>query len=258
MKKRPNLRRRELHFHVPFSKVQEYLPSIRAQALSLELYFSAHDLDNITEGALNILKALDYGPSITVHGPFMDLNPGAVDPLVRDATLRRFKHALEVARSLGARMVVFHSGYEKWKYALKTEPWLEASVSFWKELEPLIKDYGLSVAIENIFEDTPDNLRALMEALDCPHIGLCFDTGHFNLFSRVSLNDWLGATGRFIKELHIHDNNGTSDAHLAPSKGTFDFDTLFGFLEDHSIKPLFTIEAHTPEDVIDSLRYFGC
>lgn len=257
MKKRPKLRRHELHFHVPFSKIHQYIDSLRAQRLSLEVYFSAHDLDNLTENSLNILKSLDYDPSLTVHGPFMDLNPGAVDPLVRDATLQRFKKTLEIAHTLRANMVVFHSGYEKWKYALKIEPWLEASQRFWHEIEPILSEYDLEIAIENIFEDSPENLKALMQALQSERIGLCFDTGHFNLFSKVPLKDWLQVTGRYIKELHIHDNDTTFDAHLAPSKGTFDFDTLFEFLESNSIKPVYTVEAHTPQDVLDALSFFA-
>ncbi|RME66551.1 MAG: sugar phosphate isomerase/epimerase, partial [Nitrospirae bacterium] len=140
--------------------------------------------------------------------------------------------------------------------ALKIEPWLESSQKFWLGIDPLISEYNLEVAIENIFEDSPENLAALMQSLKSDRIGLCFDTGHFNLFSKVPLKEWLQATGRYIKELHIHDNDSTSDAHLAPSKGTFDFEGLFEFLEENSIVPVYTVEAHTPEDVLEALRYF--
>ncbi len=257
MQKRPKLQRHELHFHIPFSKLPRYLENLKAQKLSLEVYFSAHDLDGLSEQSLGLLENLNYNPSITVHGPFMDLNPGAVDPLVREVTLSRFKDTLNIARKLKARMVVFHSGYERWKYAHKIQPWLQASIQTWTELAPLLQEYDLHVAVENIFEDGYENLVALMEELKNPRIGLCFDTGHFNLFSRVPLQEWLEATGTYIKELHLHDNDSSFDSHLAPSKGTFDFDKLFSFLQARSLRPVFTVEAHSEEDVMEALRYFN-
>jgi len=256
MPKKPKLTRNELHFHVPFSKLSQYIDNLRAYKLSLEVYFSAYDLEQLTDESLNIFGTLQYDPSITVHGPFMDLNPGALDPLVKETTLKRFKHTLEIAFRLNAKMVVFHSGYERWKYAHKIEPWLQSSIDTWTTLEPLLKEYNLQVAIENIFEDTPDNLQMLMERLNSSYIGLCFDTGHFNLFSRVPLKQWLETTGIYIKELHIHDNDTTFDSHLAPGKGTFDFEQLYEFIEKNHIKPVFTVEAHSPDDVLESLKYF--
>jgi len=55
----------------------------------------------------------------------MDLSPGAVDSKVREATMMRFSHILDISDILKPKAVVFHSGYEKWKYALNIDLWLE-------------------------------------------------------------------------------------------------------------------------------------
>jgi sugar phosphate isomerase/epimerase len=195
---------------------------------------------------------LEYDPSFTIHSPFMDLSPGAVDSKARAVTIERFSQIFDIARVLKPAAIVFHSGYEKWKYALKTDLWLENSLRTWKPLLERAVDMGLKIAIENIFEDEPANLRLLMEEMGSEHFGICFDTGHFNLFSKVLLIDWMRELATYIVELHLHDNNKTFDDHIAIGKGTFDFDALFSTLKNKDL--IYTIEGHTPEDVLKSIE----
>jgi sugar phosphate isomerase/epimerase len=241
------------HVHVPFQKVGDYLPFIKQHKINLELYFSSDSLDRLEEPALiSLHETLDYNPLYTIHAPFMDLSPGAVDSRVRAATIERFSHILDIAHFLRPKAIVFHSGYEKWKYALRFDVWLEKSLMTWKPLIQRAADSGLKIAIENIFEDDPTNLRLLMEAAGSEHFGLCFDTGHFNLFSAIPLDQWLAEIQGYIVELHLHDNKKTSDEHSAIGDGDFDFKTLFSGLRGRDI--IFTIEGHTPEDVLKSLE----
>jgi len=187
----------------------------------------------------------------------MDLSPGAVDPAIREVTVSRFSHTLELAESIGAKAVVFHSGYEKWKYDHNLDIWLEESLKTWSPLLGHAKKRGIRIAIENIFENNPENLVALLERIVDEDFGLCFDTGHFNLFSTITLTEWLSLVGERIIELHIHDNDGTRDNHMAPGKGKFDFETLFRKLSEQDRKDLiFTIEAHSKEEAEDSLIFF--
>lgn len=240
------------HVHCPFEKIGEHLAFMQRHRLNLEIYFSASALDQVAPRALEDLRAgLDYGPGLSIHAPFMDLSPGAVDAQVREVTLRRFNQVLDVASILSPAVVVFHSGFEKWKYALNISLWLEKSMTVWPGIVERAAAQGAKVAIENVFEDTPENLRLLAERIDSPWFGLCFDSGHFNLFSRVSLDEWIGQTGRYIAELHLHDNDGSRDAHLPPGEGTFDFGSLFDLLRGRS-DLVFTVEAHSEAEVLKS------
>ena len=200
-----------------------------------------------------ILKLLDYGPELSIHAPFMDLSPGAVDEKIRAVTVSRFEKALDMARKLGAKTVVFHSGYEKWKYAMHIDIWLERSVLTWRPLIEEAKKEGTRIAVENIFEDSPENLTALFGQLGCQNFGLCFDAGHFNLFSKSPLETWLGPLKKYIIELHLHDNDGSHDAHRPIGDGKFPFEKLFSELKGlENIVP--TIEAHSAEDALESLK----
>jgi sugar phosphate isomerase/epimerase len=239
--------------HVPYHRIGEFLPFLRKHRINLELYFSARALDAVKYSDIRELKnILDYNPSLTFHSPFMDLSPGAEDLKVRAITLERFSHVFDIAAILNPGVITFHSGYEKWKYALKIETWLENSIQIWRELVQRATEMGIKIAVENIFEDNPENLRLLIEALPSEHFGLCFDTGHFNLFSTISLAEWLDQVRPHIFEIHLHDNTGNADDHLAIGDGNFDFAALFAGL--CGITPVYTIEAHSKEDVFRSIE----
>ncbi|MCX7794638.1 MAG: sugar phosphate isomerase/epimerase [Thermodesulfovibrionales bacterium] len=241
------------HAHIPYEKISLHRELLNKYEINLEVYISAHILDNVEEREiLSFKNSLNYVPELTIHAPFMDLSPGAVDSVIRKVTIERFLKIVDIASKLSVKAVVFHSGYEKWKYGLKIEPWLEGSIRTWREILDRVGDRFL-VLIENIFEDEPTNLRLLMEQIHAPNFGLCFDTGHFNLFSRVSLKEWLSQTLPYIKELHLHNNDRTADQHYPVDEGTFNMMELFETIGNRDL--IYTIEAHKPEHFLKSLKW---
>jgi sugar phosphate isomerase/epimerase len=241
------------HIHVPYDKIAENLSFLNTHRPNLEIYFNADVLDAIDTRSLEALrKSLEYTPSLSMHAPFMDLCPGAVDTKVREVTVSRFNQMFQLAQVLKPECVVFHSGYEKWKYGLSTGLWLQKSLETWKPLNEKAQSIGVKIAIENIFEDSPANLSLLMKEMDSGNFGICFDTGHCNLFSKVPLNEWLDSLGTYILELHLHDNDRSADQHLPIGDGTFDFRALFSALKSN-VAIIHTIEAHSPERVLKSI-----
>lgn len=238
--------------HVPFPRLPESWEWLRERRLDVEIMFSAPVLDRLTDSDLDrTLATPGYTPRISVHAPFMDLSPAAVDPLVREVTLRRFRQVTRIARKFPVATIIFHSGYEKWKYHLHPEIWLERSAATWHDVLRELDDLPTCIAIENIFEDRPDNLVALAQRMDHPRFGLCFDSGHFNLFARLDLSEWLRQTSPHIFHLHLHDNDGTADRHQPPGEGTFPFIRLFEWFG--SQLPPHTLEAHDREGMLKGL-----
>jgi sugar phosphate isomerase/epimerase len=241
-----------VHVHIPYPKIREYLTYITQNRLNLEIFFPSSSLDSLKKEDIRALKeSLGYHPSLSIHAPFMDMSPGAVDSRIRDVTVERFFQVMEVAELLAPQVIVFHSGYEKWKYGHRVDIWLEGSLTTWRPLRERAAALNLKIAIENIFEDEPSNLLLLMEELHSEHFGLCFDTGHFNLFTRLPLEAWLKSLKPYIFELHLHDNDKSRDQHLPIGEGTFNFAALFAELQGNHC--VYTIEAHTPERVLRSM-----
>ena len=108
--------------------------------------------------------------------------------------------------------------------------------------------------MENIFEREPSTLRGLLEAMDDPCFRHCFDVGHWNMFTTVTLEEWFEALGPFIAESHIHDNHGSADEHLPLGEGVIDFERVFGLLRQHAPNAVWTIEAHSLERLERALK----
>ena len=241
------------HIHVPYDAFDKYLPFFREERLNPEIYFGSRSFDSLKKPDIIDLKnKLDYNPRVSIHAPFMDLSPGAVDLRVREITVKRFSDTLDIAEIFMPEVVVFHSGYDRWKFDGRVEIWLEGSLETWRPINERASEMGVKIAIENIFEDDPGHLALLAKEMDSDNFGICFDTGHFNLFSKLPLPEWLGIIRPHIKALHLHDNFRYADDHLAIGDGDFDFETLFRELQ--GINCVHTIEAHNIEDVKKSME----
>lgn len=240
------------HIHIPLERMPDYLDIALQYRIDMEVFIKGDVMDSTDLEDLRALRRkLTHNPSISIHGPFMDLSPGAIDPKIRAVTMDRFSTTLDMAALLEAEVVVFHSGYEKWKYALDANLWLEKSLETWNPINSKAESLGIRIAIENIFEDEPSNLKMLVEAMNSGNFGICFDTGHFNIFSATSLVQWMEALRPYIFELHIHDNDRTFDQHLPVGDGNFDFQEFFSLLQRKDI--VITLENHSPKEVLKSM-----
>lgn len=241
-----------LHVHVPWRRLDEAMPMLLGEGLQPEIAFKAADLDDLDSRQLRraAQRLSRAGLRVSLHAPFADLNPGALEPLVLTATEKRFRQTLDVADALGARMIVFHPGFDRWKYGGLDHLWLEQNLDFWPPMVEHAARIDCPMALENIFEERPDTLVRLLAAIDSHWLGHCFDVGHWHLFGKVSLDDWFAALGPRIVHLHLHDNRGRGDDHLPPGDGKIDFDALYAHLRRLDAAPTLTLEIHKPADLL--------
>jgi len=244
-----------LHVHIPWGRLEASLPMLLARRLQPEVAFSGPELDTLVPEHLAALgtQLTEAGLTVSVHAPFHDLNPGALEPLVAAATEQRLRQTLVAAALLGARVLVCHPGYEFWKYGGRDHLWLEQSLRFWPGLLDLAAGSGVVIALENIFETRPQPLVNLLAALDSPWLGHCFDVGHWRLFARTSLEHWFATLGSRLVHLHLHDNRGDRDDHLPVGEGDIDFAQLATLVAALPQSPSMTLEAHSEEALQRSL-----
>lgn len=241
--------------HLPFAQLDRYLPYFLEQRLNPELFLSADVLEGLQPGELKALAAslTGAGLSCTIHAPFMDLNPGSFERLLRETTMRRFHQVLDAAAILKPEVMVFHPGFDRWRYGESSDLWLEHSIAAWRDVVARAREIGTVIAVENIFEEEPSTLVRLFQAVEDPLLRHCFDVGHWNLFKKVSMEEWFAALGDRIAEVHIHDNSGTRDEHAPPGQGGIDFDLFFRLMERYAPGAAYTIEAHSKEHLERSL-----
>lgn len=244
-----------LFAHVPYLFLRDNLPLITDRGINPEVFFPADALDSLIPEELSAIAdgLAASGLSTTIHGPFIDLNPGSGEPLLRQATLHRFHQVLDAAAILKPKVLVLHPGYDKWRYGENQQLWLKNSLDTFRQILPKAERIGCTIAVENIFEEEPGTLRTLLEELDSPLVGHCFDVGHWNLFGKVGMEAWFAELGIFIKETHIHDNRGVRDDHAPVGEGAIDFDLFFRLMGEHAPGAAWTIEAHSRESLEKAL-----
>lgn len=198
----------------------------------------------------------ERGLTITLHAPFLDLSPGSPDPAVRDLTCRRFEQMLKLVPIFKPKTVVCHAGYDWRRYSQLKDVWDENSLKTWSWLSTRIRDAGGQLMLENVYENGPEEMRILFENLGKEHVGFCLDTGHQAAFSRCSLKTWLESLGPYLGQVHLHDNSGQNDDHLALGKGKIDFKAFFQHLKTiKQAPPVITLEPHREKDFWPSLEY---
>lgn len=247
---------RKIQVHMPFHLLPQYLETIIQQKLNPEIYFSQYALKNLDKTKCIETAKLFAGAGlkITFHGPFMDLRPGALDDKIRQASLDIIKQVFDLAPYFHPLRIVCHPSFDDRYYVDCDDLWLENSIKTWTELIMLAKENKTIISLENVYDKEPHILRRLFDALSSDSICFCFDTGHFNVFSYTPLNIWLQELGKYLGQLHLHDNFGLKDEHLPVGNGNFSFNELFEELRKIKVKPVITLETHDQADLWQSLE----
>jgi sugar phosphate isomerase/epimerase len=238
-----------IQVHIPYRMLCKRLEEVVSAGLNPEIFLDGITLDHVTSGELREVSEVFHanGRTITVHGPYMDLSPGGADEKVRLATVDRYRQTFEAAKELRPRAVVLHGGYDERRFDGDVSLWLGQSLKTWPEFIKEAERLNTVIAVENIFDDGPAPLKALVESLSSPNFRICLDAGHLKLFSEASMEEWFSEIGGFIAEVHIHDNRGKIDDHLPLGDGIIDFQLFFRLLKNHTRDPIYTIELHGEE-----------
>lgn len=249
----------KIQVNIPFTMLYEsYLSRIMEYGINPEIGFDASALDRFSSSDFeNVAKQIHKrGLIITLHSPFMDLSPGSPDPAVLALTRHRYEQMSQLVPVFQPRTVVCHTGYDHKRYWGSKDIWIQNSQEMWSWFAESIWKDGAILMLENVYEHNPQEFVELYGGLRDQKVGFCLDTGHQAVFSRVDLSAWLEALGDDIRQIHLHDNLGISDDHLALGKGKIDFRMLFEYLRvNKAHPPIITLEPHREEDLWPSLEY---
>lgn len=229
--------------------VEKYLSLVLENKVNVEISLNAETLDKYSfldfKSLAKMFKESEI--KITIHLPFMDLSLGALDPWIREASLRRIFLAIERISVFEPLNLVLHSGYHRDYHREVKDEWRKIFIESLENLLEFTKDFGLNVSLENVFEPEPEFLKIVFETFK-PNLFWCFDPAHARVFSEREELEWLNLLYPYLKEIHCHDNLGTFDDHLAIGKGKIRFKEIFEFLRKKEIKPFLVSEAHNEED----------
>lgn len=247
-----------LYVAVPFGMLKEtYLDPLIKHKICPEIGLDAKILDHYPPTSQKEIfqKLWDNGISYTFHFPFVDMDLGSPDSIIRQAVRERFRMALEWVESFSPQLVICHTGYYPQAHGEIREQWLPTAIETFRWLDDQLKKSSTPWVIENVFERSPEEIGPIFEALKDIGVGMCLDVGHLTAFSEIPLIVWLQELSYLIRHLHLHDNKGQSDEHLGIGHGRIDFGSLFRILvERRAPVQSITIEPHQEDMVIPTIQ----
>lgn len=191
---------------------------------------------------------------ISMHGPIMDIIPHAVDEDIRNLSMQKVETAMKLAGNLGAKRVVFHTGINP----VVTAPGYYRNIckhqaQFWNEVLDSFKNQ--IICLENMWEPDTKILRSILKYSGNERLRICLDVAHANVYGKIKLKRWFKKLSDKIVHIHINDNDGKYDEHLAVGDGNIDWETVFGEIVKLSSMPRIVIETPDMNKVIKSLKF---
>lgn len=171
-------------------------------------------------------------------------------------TEKRIEQVLAAMPVLGASWAAAHvrsatnDAFDRTRALADNIRWLTRLVG-------IAEQYGVGIAVENLptFPDRPDapffssrieDQLDLIDGVDHPLVGACWDFGHANLniqHKDKKQSELLIALGQRLKLLHVHNNYATRDSHLPPAIGSVDWEDAISGLKSIGFDGFFSLEC---------------
>lgn len=186
------------------------------------------------------------------------LDPSVPNREWREEMVRR---GIIASGILGAKWAVLHLGslYEGHSYAYARS--MEGNMEYLKPHLALAAEHGVGLAVENLpdkefrrYSGSVSELIDLVDRMDAPNLGICWDFGHAELM-HVDQAYWLKRVGKRLKAVHVQDNHGKADDHVAPFYGIIDWEPQMKTLKEIGYAYDLTYEIHNMTNHLpDALR----
>ena len=169
--------------------------------------------------------------------------------------------SIEACGMLGIENIVVHSVIANFRTPrLGRQGYLDANKRFYETFFPVMEKTGVNVLIENTceqnavmpYDEKPgmseglfyyaEDMLELIEYIDHPLLHACWDTGHAAM-RKMNQYDALTKLGSHLRAVHIQDNFGEHDEHIAPFMGVMNMDEIMCGLIDAGFRGYFTFEA---------------
>lgn len=186
------------------------------------------------------------------HGPF--LFHTEYFPDYSREVMPLFQRCFEVCAMLNVPHMVVHPIHYL-PYRVNKEKMWDINFEFYNMLLPLSKEYGVKIALENMYqydprrgvltEDVfshPDMYAKFYDTLNDPNFICLIDTGHCSIVGE-NAPDVIRIMGSRVKALHVNDNLYRTDDHLIPGIGIMDWNEITKALADINYSGDITFEV---------------
>jgi L-ribulose-5-phosphate 3-epimerase len=170
---------------------------------------------------------------------------------------------LAVCKALGIKNVVIHPGTGAgYRTAEERRGIHSLNVEGFRRLGDRAGELGLRIGLENMLDSRdgtgqfgakPEELMGMLAAVDCPALGITFDTSHAHA-QKLDLTAAIRIFGEKLICTHISDNHGEGDEHLTPGNGTIDWPVVVAALRQIGYRGLFNLEIPGEEHPVPEIK----
>ncbi len=217
---------------------------------------SFEHVEIICEGNHTDLEILhSYSCSISFHAPFSDLNTASLNQDILQESLRQISECIRQAHVYGVNYVCIHPGHYSPLAMHFPEKAQKIQLQSLETLVAVAEERGVILGLENmphvpiLMGTTPEDCSFFLDSIDSENLKMTFDIGHANTTGDVW--QFLSLEER-MSVIHLHDNLGGTDSHLAMGEGSTDFSMLTNLTAKQLI-----IEVHSYDSALRSLSYFN-
>lgn len=197
----------------------------------------------------------NFNLKYSIHTPFMDINIASLQNQSRINAINQIKSSFKLANKIDCESVVIHPG---------TIPFLANKYFRSKVIDVANKSmielggYGEDLGVQTTFENMPQfdnmiysNIEKLHEFLTDNNLSMTLDIGHAKHAGYSSEEMYFDS----IKHIHIHDNFGDDDTHLALGEGSIDLNHIVNTLEKNNYDGIYIIEVNNYDSIKKSYEY---
>jgi sugar phosphate isomerase/epimerase len=141
-----------IHVGMPWKFISKYLDSLLDRGMGIEIGIGVEELDNISRRDFLLMAQTlrDRGVRYSIHGPFWDLCPGSVDPLIRSVSFVRLHQLMDVCELMKPCQVVCHTGFDPRHHRVHVVEFIDRSMPIWESAVKRAEHIGCVVGIENV------------------------------------------------------------------------------------------------------------
>ncbi|MHB9038821.1 MAG: sugar phosphate isomerase/epimerase family protein [Armatimonadota bacterium] len=213
-----------------------------SEIAALECYHSTiWDVDQVLEPILE-------KPNVelwSVHAPYSrQFDPSSPNSDIREAAVDAYCVAVDVAKRIGAKVVVTHPGTQA-EYDMPKRQRLELIPHVIRKVADYAAQYGIKIAVEPLPKHEPGNsleeVLWVLDQIDKPNVGINFDVNH--LFPASAIPDLIRKAGKLIMSVHISDQDDT-ERHWLPLEGKLDWGAVLETLTEVGYDGPLIYESH--------------
>lgn len=189
------------------------------------------------------------GLYMAAHAPSLDLRLDSANDGIRRESIRQIEICLD-AFSGAIDYLTIHTGFVR-RYAKLGS--LERTIIALRDIATTAARHEITICVENVFEGSIDEMLNYFDLAHRSNLRMTFDVAHAAVYGGFDPTIAVPVIGDLILNVHLSDNDGQSDQHMALGAGVMPVGEVISQLKRASYTGYATIEARNPSEAETSL-----